>query len=199
MPPDPCDIDSFSGSHATGLGSGSISSFSPVFSSSALEIPTQFPSPPAHAPGASVRPSTLGDRFHPMLLSASSMLPMQMRLQTHVCLLHACMFAEGWSVLQKGAWVNQTGQKLWQHGFHQTWSPYICLFSIVLFHLFCSLTGLLDSKKVRGPPWTPHLYAYPSVIVIAIQPTFDKACSWYFSMANIKCWESVKLPINGKI
>lgn len=65
MPPDPCDIDSFSGSHATGLGSARISCFLPVFSSSVLEIPTQFPSPPAHAPRASVHPSALGDPFHP--------------------------------------------------------------------------------------------------------------------------------------
>lgn len=97
------------------------------------------------------------------------------------------MFVECWSIHQKGAWVNQTGQELWRHGFHQTWGPYICLFSIVLSHLFCSLPGLLDSEKVRGPPWTPCLYAYPSVIVIAVQSTFSKACSWYFSMANVKC------------
>lgn len=91
MPPDSCDIDSFSGSHATGLGWASISSFLPVFSSSALEIPTQFPSPPARAPRASMHPSALGDPFHPALLSACPTLPVHRRLQTHGCLLCTCV------------------------------------------------------------------------------------------------------------
>lgn len=94
MPPDPCDIDSFSGSHATGLGSARISCFLPVFSGSVLEIPTQFPSPPAHAPRASMHPSALGDPFHPVLLSACSTLPVHRRLQTHgltCCLLCVCV------------------------------------------------------------------------------------------------------------
>lgn len=85
MPPDPCDIDSFSGSHATGLGSARISCFSPVFSSSVLEIPTQFPSPPARAPRASVHPSALGDPFHPAVPHSRAQ-----ELQTHGCSL--CMF-----------------------------------------------------------------------------------------------------------
>lgn len=92
MPQDPCDIDSFSGSHATGLGSARISCFLPVFSSSVLEIPTQFPSPPARTPRARVHPSALGDPFHPLLLSVCFTLPVHRRLQTHgltCCLLFA--------------------------------------------------------------------------------------------------------------
>lgn len=198
MPPDPCDIDSFSGSHATGLGSASISFFSPIFSNSVLEIPSQFPSPPAHAPRASVRPSV---SVIPSTQCCSLSVPhfpcrWDCKL-TCVCSVCVCLWKADPSI-KKGVWVNQTGQELRWRGFHQTWSPYICLFSIVLSHLFCSPTGLLDNE-VRGAPWTPHLYAYPSVVVIALKPTFNKTCSWNSSMANIKRCEAVKLPMNGKI
>lgn len=196
MPPDACNIDSCSGSHATRLGSASISS-SPVFSSPELEIPMRFPSPPAGAPRGSMCPSTPDDTSPPA--PAPSLVPAFHAAETAkprafvVC-------AEGWSVLQKAAWVNRTGQELRRHGFHQMQSPYICLFSIVLSHLLCSLTGLLDGEKVRGPRWTIRLYANPSVIVRALQPTFDKPCSSCFSMANIKCCVRIsKVTITCKI
>lgn len=202
MPPDPCDIDSFSGSHATGLGSARISCFLPVFSGSVLEIPTQFPSPPAHAPRASMHPSALGDPFHPALLSACSTLPVHRRLETHgltCCLLCVCVcvlvFLEGWSIPQKEVWENLTGQQLQWLGFHQRWNPYT-LFS-------CPLPPVLFTGWFSGQ-WEgqrPSLnYPSPCISICYIHTnTSNKNCYWYFSMTSIKCWESVKLSINCKI
>lgn len=142
MPPDPCDIDSFSGSHATGLGSARISCFSPVFSSSVLEIPTQFPSPPARAPRASVHPSALGDPFHPAVPHCRAQ-----ELQTHGCSLCVCLCLS--STPLKEQWENLTGQELQCLGFHQ--SGILTSRFHVHFRLLCSLDGFLGSEKVRGP------------------------------------------------
>lgn len=158
MPPDACDIDSFSGSPATQLGSAIISSL-PLFSSPELEIPMLFPSPPALALGAAHAhlPQTI-----PAPIVCSQHGPLFCTVQdAKLCICYVCGGLNSPSKCSTG--------KLDQPGAAATWVSsiaYVCFFSIVLPHLFCSPIGLLGSEVQRLPLKSTHVCMHIHLLLL---------------------------------